>query len=162
MKNLKKFYEFFDDEDLRAEYEMPYLKGEMPDVIRKDFKMFGNEDPLNKFIGFVLYEFPVLNAFYIRESEKGSTKISMFYASSLTPVDGKDWMAQLTLSFYKEQYHVITIIKEVNDNNKNNWKVENYQFDKIRDSYYCIKEFLEEAKKLNVFKDEHNFNVSSN
>jgi hypothetical protein len=37
MKNLKKFYEFFDDEDLRAEYEMPYLKGEMPDIIKKDF-----------------------------------------------------------------------------------------------------------------------------
>lgn len=162
MKNLKKFYEFFDDEDLRAEYEMPYLKGEMPDVIRKDFKMFDNEDPLKQFIGFALYEFPVLNAFHIRESKKGSTKISMFYASSLTPVDGKDWMAQLTLSFYKEQYHVITIIKEVDDNNKNNWKVENYQFDKIRDSYDCIKEFLEDAKKLNVFKDEHNFSVSSN
>jgi len=162
MKNLKKFYEFFDDEDLRAEYEMPYLKGEMPNVIRKDFKMFDNEDPLSQFIGFALYEFPVLNAFHVRESEKGSTKISMFYASSLTPVDGKDWMAQITLSFYKEQYHVVTIIKEVNDNNKNNWKIGNHQFDKIRDSYDCIKEFLEEAKELNVFKDEHNFNITAN
>lgn len=162
MKNLKKFYEFFDDEDLRAEYEMPYLKGEMPDVIKKDFKMFDNEDPLKQFIGFALYEFPVLNAFHVREYEKSSTKISIFSASSLKPVDGKDWMAQLTLSFYKEQYHVVTIIKEVSDNNPNNWKTESHQFDKIRDSYDCIKEFLEDAKKLNVFKDEHNFNVSSN
>jgi len=162
MKNLKKFYEFFDDENLRVEYEMPYLKGEMPDVIRKDFKMFDNENPLKQFIGFALYKFPVLNAFHVREYEKGSTKISMFYASSLKPVNGKDWMSQLTLSFYKEQYHIVTIIREVNDNNPNNWKTESHQFDKIRDSYECIKKFLEDAEKLNVFKYEHNFNISSN
>lgn len=162
MKNLKKFYEFFDDEDLRAEYEMPYLKGEMPDIIKKDFKMFDNQDPLNQFIGYALYEFPVLNHFHVRETQKGSTKISMFYASSLTPVNNKDWMTQITFSYYKEQYHIVTIIKEIDDIDKDNWEVGNYQFDKIQESYNCIKDFLDEAKKLNVFKEEHNFNLSSN
>ena len=35
MKKIKRLLEFFDTDDFKSQYEIPYLKGEMPEVISK-------------------------------------------------------------------------------------------------------------------------------
>ena len=61
MKKIKRLLEFFDDEDFKSEYEIPYLKGEMPEVISK-FKNYDSTEDV-RFLDVMRYQFPVINHF---------------------------------------------------------------------------------------------------
>ena len=73
MRKIKRLVEFFDDEDFRSQYEIPYLKGEMPEVISK-FKNYDSSEDV-RFLDAVRFQFPALNLFHYKDTKKGEFTI---------------------------------------------------------------------------------------
>lgn len=62
MNKVRKFFEFFDDEELRDRHEIEYLTGKIRDLANTTDVNFKSED-INKFISKISYTFPFMLAF---------------------------------------------------------------------------------------------------
>jgi hypothetical protein len=80
MRKIKTILEFFDTDDFKSQYEIPYLKGEMPKVISK-FKNYEASEDI-RFLDVMRYQFPVLNNFNYKVVEKGENKIHLLFVLS--------------------------------------------------------------------------------
>lgn len=160
MKKIKRLVEFFDDEDFKSQYEIPYLKGEMPEVISK-FKNYDSGEDI-RFLDVMRYQFPVLNHFNYKVVEKGEQKIHLLFATSLKHVNGDDYYASITFAFYKQQYNVITIFRKLKSEDKSKWDVKEHKFDDIRSTFTVVEDFIKRCDDFNIIIPDLNFNIQSN
>ena len=75
---LKKINEFFDTEDWKDKYEIPYLKGEMEDEISKFKKLPFNKigtETTELFFENVILEYPILGKFHNKVINVGDDKM---------------------------------------------------------------------------------------
>jgi hypothetical protein len=160
MKKIKRLLEFFDDEDFKSEYEIPYLKGEMPEVISK-FKSYESGEDI-RFLDVMRYQFPVLNHFNYKVVEKSEQKIHLLFATSLKHVNGDDYYGSITFAFYKQQYNVITIFRKLKENDKSKWDVKENKFDDIQSTFPVVEDFIKRCEDFNIIESDLNFNIQSN
>jgi len=160
MKKIKRLLEFFDDEDFKSQYEIPYLKGEMPEVISK-FKNYDSTEDI-RFLDVIRYQFPVLNHLNYKVVEKGEHKIHLLFATSLKRVNGDDYYASITFAFYKKQYNVVTIFRKLKDGDKSKWDVKDHKFDDIQSTFPVIEDFIKRCEDFNIIIPDLNFNIQSN
>jgi hypothetical protein len=157
---IKRINEFFDSDELKAEYELPYLRGEMPDII-KNYKEFKQPEDV-KFIDSMIFQFPVLSKLHNKVVEKGTTKIHLYFATSTKHVNGDDYYASITFSFYKNQYNVITIFRKLEEHDKSKWDVENNAFDDMKSATSVVANFIKRCEDFNILEPKDNFNLQSN
>ena len=160
MRKIKRLVEFFDDEDFRSQYEIPYLKGEMPEVISK-FKNYDSSEDV-RFLDAVRFQFPALNLFHYKDTKKGEFTIHFLYATSLKPVDGINYYASLTITHLKNEYVVVTLFRELKETDKKEFDTKEHRFKDIHSAYPVIEKFLKRCEELNIMENKHNFNLQSN
>ena len=160
MRNIKTILEFFDDDDFKSQYEIPYLKGEMPEVISK-FKDYESSEDI-RFLDVMRYQFPVLNHFNYKVVEKGENKIHLLFATSLKHVNGHDYYASITFAFHKEKYTVITIFRKLKSEDKSKWDVKEHKFDDIHSTFPVVEDFIKRCEDFNIIIPDLNFNIQSN
>jgi len=160
MRNIKTILEFFDDDDFKSQYEIPYLKGEMPEVISK-FKDYESSEDI-RFLDVMRYQFPVLNHFNYKVVEKGENKIHLLFATSLKHVNGDDYYASITFAFHKEKYTVITIFRKLKSEDKSKWDVKEHKFNDIHSTFTVVEDFIKRCEDFNIIIPDLNFNIQSN
>ena len=160
MRNIKTILEFFDDDNFKSQYEIPYLKGEMPEVISK-FKDYESSEDI-RFLDVMRYQFPVLNHFNYKVVEKGKNKIHLLFATSLKHVNGHDYYASITFAFHKEKYTVITIFRKLKSEDKSKWDVKEHKFDDIHSTFPVVEDFIKRCEDFNIIIPDLNFNIQSN
>lgn len=160
MRKIKTLLEFFDTEDLKSQYEIPYLQGEMPREISK-FKNFKQGED-ERFVDALRFQFPVLNLFHYSRTNKGEFILHFLYATSNEPVDGVDYYASLTITHLKNQYVVVTLFRELKETDKTKFDAKEHRFDDIHSSFPVVDEFVKKCKELNIVGDNDNFNLQSN
>jgi hypothetical protein len=160
MKKIKRLLEFFDTDDFKSQYEIPYLKGEMPEVISK-FKNYETGEDI-RFLDVMRYQFPVLNNFNYKIVEKGEHKIHMLFATSLKRVNGDDYYASITFTFHKQKYTVVTIFRKLKSQDKSKWDVKEHKFDDIQSTFSIVEDFIKRCEDFNIIEPEDNFNLQSN
>ena len=160
MKKIKTILEFFDTDDFKSQYEIPYLKGEMPKVISK-FKNYDSSEDI-RFLDVMRYQFPVLNNFNYKLVEKGEHKIHLLFATSLKHVNGDDYYASITFAFHKKQFHVITIFRKLKSEDKSKWDVKEHKFDDIHSTFPVVEDFIKRCEDFNIIIPDLNFNIQSN
>ena len=160
MRKIKTILEFFDDDDFKSQYEIPYLKGEMPEVISK-FKDYESSEDI-RFLDVMRYQFPVLNHFNYKVVEKGENKIHLLFATSLKHVNGDDYYASITFAFHKEKYTVITIFRKLKSEDKSKWDVKEHKFDDIHSTFPVVEDFIKRCEDFNIIIPDLNFNIQSN
>lgn len=161
MRKIKRLFEFFDDEDLRSKYEIPYLKGEMPDMISKfkDYEMSG----ANHFTDLVLFRYPILDRFHTKQiKNRDGSDLNFFYATSLEEYQGEEYYCSLSLAFYKNKYYVITIFRKLKDLDQRNFDVAEYSFDTIEKALPAVEVFLEKCEKFKIVKPNWEFDIKHN
>ena len=161
MRKIKTLLEFFDDEDLKSEYEIPYLQGEMPGEIRK-FKNSFDQSEDERLIDAIRFQFPVLNLFNYNLSNKGQYNMHFFYATSEEPVDDIDYYASLTFTYFNDIYYVVTLFRDLKETNSDKFDVKEHKFDKIHSTFTVVEEFLKRCEELKIVGDSDNFNLLSN
>lgn len=160
MRKIKTLLEFFDTEDLKSQYEIPYLQGKIPREISK-FKNF-NQGEDERLVDAMRFQFPVLNMFHYNVSNKGEYNLHFLYATSEEPVDGVDYYASLTLTYLKGQYVVVTLFRDLKETDKTKFDAEEQRFDDIHSAFPVVEEFVKKCKDLNIVGDNDNFNLQSN
>jgi len=160
MRKIKTILEFFDTDDFKSQYEIPYLKGEMPKVISK-FKNYEASEDI-RFLDVMRYQFPVLNNFNYKVVEKGENKIHLLFATSLKHVNGDDYYASITFAFHKQKYTVITIFRKLKSHDKSKWDVKEHKFDDIQSTFTIVEDFIKRCEDFNIIEHEDNFNLQSN
>jgi hypothetical protein len=70
MSKIKKFFEFFDDEDLKARHEIEYLTGEIKNFAKTVDVNFKDET-IENFLSKIIYSFPFMSAFMQASQSKG-------------------------------------------------------------------------------------------
>ena len=160
MKKIKRLLEFFDNDDFKSQYEIPYLKGEMPEVISK-FKNYDSTEDI-RFLDVIRYQFPVLNHFNYKVVEKGENKIHLLFATSLKRVNGDDYYGSITFAFYKKQYNVVTIFRKLKDDDKSKWDVKENKFNDIQSTFPVVEDFIKRCEDFNIIESDLNFNIQSN
>ena len=169
---LKKINEFFDTEDLKNQYEIPYLKGEMGDEISKFKKIPFNQsgvETTESFFEKVILEYPILAKFQNKVINAGDDKmckmIGMF-ATSYEPavIQGHklNFYAQLGIYFTDGFYGVHIILRDLNDLKQDNWEVKTYEVKDIKETYRIIDSFIIACGRLNIIKPEDKFSIRRN
>lgn len=167
MKNIKRINELFDDEDLKSQFEIPYLKGEMGDEINKWKKVSKPQegetpDSLHKKVTF---RFPILNYFYEEVSVlPGGQNVHCNYISSTEPApDGNKYYAQLVTSYDEGLYYINAILRDVNDySDESKWIRHDYELKTIEDVYSFIKSFLDSCEILGLITPRQKNPIESN
>ena len=162
---MKKFFEFFDDEDLKSKFEIPYLKGEIGKEISKNFKKFPlitSDEDTDKLVENVLIQYPILEKFQSRVVENEDGRFVALYATSYKPIQGITFYAQLGLSFMEGSYVMVIILKDLEEDNQDNWEVAEYDVDTMKDVYEIIDSFMMACEKLNIVKPEDKFSIMRN
>ena len=160
MRKIKRLVEFFDDEDFRSQYEIPYLKGEMPEVISK-FKNYDSSEDV-RFLDALRFQFPALNLFHYNDLNKGEFIMHFLYATSMTPVDGVDYYASLTITHLKNEYVVVTLFRKLKETDKKKFDAKEHRFKDIHSAYPVIENFIKKCEDLNIVERKDNFNLQSN
>ncbi len=167
--SIKRLYEFFDDEDLKSQFEIPHLQGVLDDDIRS-WKTFSepveNEDS-NSFYKKVLFRYPVLK--YFHEDIKtisGDNNVYCFYATSKKPsINDNIYYAQLVISFNTgdKQYYVNIVLRDVNDyENQSKWKRYDLVLSEIDKVYGLINSFLDSCVNLDIISTQNKMTLNSN
>lgn len=154
---IKKFNEMFDDEELKNKFEIPYLQGEFtpgnPSLkpYSKRTDKITEQTELKK----INFKFPILNDFHKVTRKIGDINVYSFYATSLEPVDGDDYYAQLAFAYTNERYHINSLFRLLEEyESPENWMVHDFIFDNIEESYDVIREFLKACVSVNVIRPE--------
>lgn len=166
---LKKINEFFDTEDWKDKYEIPYLRGEMEDEISKFKKLPFNQsgvETIESFFEKVILEYPILAKFQNKVINLEGDKMIAMFATSYKPVEQKgykfDFYAQLGIYFADGFYGLNIILRDLNDMRQENWEVKTYEVEDIKESYQIIDSFMMACDKLNIIKPEDKFSIRRN
>ena len=79
---IKTINEFFNSEDEKGRYEIPYLKGEMGDIVKKDYKPL----PQSTFFSKLMRITPLLVYFQTYNGNNGTYKIAITHKDILFEV----------------------------------------------------------------------------
>ena len=167
MKNIKTINELFDDEDLKSQFEIPYLKGEMGDQAMKWQKVSKpvKEETPESLHRKVLFRYPILNYFHEQVSTlPGGTDVHCNFVSSTVPAkDGNRYYAQLVTSFNDSVYHVDVILRDVRDYaDPRKWVRQSFQFNNIDDVYDMTKAFLSSCETLGIINPRQKYPLEAN
>jgi hypothetical protein len=159
---MKKFFEFFDNDDLRNHYEIPHIKGDMPDILKKDFKKMNiasneNETP-QTFCERILFKYEVLEKFNMVEN-RGSI---LLYSRSKTPINEITYYTQIGFYCENGEYEIGVLFRDDSDYDQNNWQIKIFVFDKIEDSYPIVDAFLNAFIELQVIKKSDKLSIKDN
>lgn len=166
---LRRINEFFDTEDLKNQYEIPYLKGEMSDEISKfkkiPFNKIGEETTTSLFEKVIL-EYPILEKFRSKVVNIGDDKMIGISATSYKPVNEKgrefEFYAQLGIYFSNGFYGVHIILRDLQDMNQDNWEIHEYEVRNCKEAFKIIDSFMIACEKLNIIKPENKFSIRRN
>lgn len=150
---MRKFIkEFFDSEDLRSEFEIPYLsdKEEFAKSFNKKVGEKERDITGGEFFWKLSFEFPELED--LKQNVIEDTLLA-FSAISRTPyTDGRKYYCQLGLWISKEgNYNINVIFKNVEEDDVKKWFIKDYSFVKVEESYEVVDWFLRTAKKVNCY-----------
>lgn len=167
MDNIKKFNEMFDDEDLKSQFEIPFLKGEMGDEVKKWKKVskpqeIETPDSLHKKI---MFRFPILNYFNEEVSTlpEGQNVHCNYVTSSEPAKDGNKYYAQLVTSYNDGVYYINIILRDTNDyDDESKWLRYDYELQDINDIYDLGQSFLTSCEKLGIIKPSQKFPIDAN
>jgi hypothetical protein len=162
---MKKFFEFFDDEDLKSRFEIPYLKGEMDKEISKNFTkipLSSGDENTDKLVENVLIQYPILTKFQSQLVDHDGDRFVAFYATSYKPVQGMTFYAQAGLAFIEDTYVITLILKDVEDDDQDNWEIRDYEVTEMEDVYSIMDSFMMACEKLNIVKPEDKFSIMRN
>jgi hypothetical protein len=154
MGYLKKFNELFDSEDLKSEFEIPYLIGELPSGIGKWKKvskpsLVETPDTFNKKI---VFRYPILRHFNedMFTLPDGSN-VYCNYASGGEAKDGNAYYAQITTSYNEGDYFIDVIMRGINDyDDMSKWFRQDFTFDNMDSVYVVVEAFLKSCADLNI------------
>ena len=136
---LKKINEFFDTEDWKDKYEIPYLKGEMEDEISKFKKLPFNKigtETTELFFENIILEYPILGKFQNKVINLDGDKMIGMFATSYKPIEEQghklNFYAQLGIYFVDGFYGLHIILRDLNDMRQENWEVKTYEVEDIK------------------------------
>ena len=166
---LKKINEFFDTEDWKDKYEIPYLKGEMEDEISKFKKLPFNKigtETTELFFENIILEYPILGKFQNKVINLDGDKMIGMFATSYKPIEEQghklNFYAQLGIYFVDGFYGLHIILRDLNDMRQENWEVKTYEVEDIKEAYQIIDSFMMACDKLNIIKPEDKFSIKRN
>lgn len=159
---MKKFNEFFDNDDLRNQYEIPHIKGEMPNILQKDFKKINivdsEKETTQTFYERILFKYEVLERFHSQLHKDAM----LSYATSQSPIDGITYYGQIGFYYEEGEYEICVLFRDDIDYDQDNWQMKVYVFDRIEDSYSIVEAFLNVCEKLNIIKKSDKVSVKDN
>ena len=166
---LKKIKEFFDTEDWKDKYEIPYLKGEMGDEISKfqkiPFNKIGTETTESFFENIIL-EYPILGKFQNKVINLDGDKMIGMFATSYKPIEEQghklEFYAQLGIYYSDVYYGIHIILRNLQDVNNENWEVFEYEVENTKEVFEIIDSFMMACDKLNIIKPEDKFSIRRN
>lgn len=167
MKNIKTINELFDDEGLKGEFEIPYLKGEMGDEI-KNWKKVSKPQEMetpDSFHKKILFRFPILNYFHEETSilPGGQNVYCNYISSSETANDGNKYYAQLVTSHNDGIYYINIILRDVNDfGDQSKWVRYDYELEDIDDVYDLCESFIDSCEKLGIITPRQKNPIEAN
>jgi hypothetical protein len=154
MKRIKRISELFDNEDIKSELEIPFLKGDLgKDVLNKWNKYDLDENSFGSLMRKLVFKFPTLSRFNENILFIGESPIVSFFATSIKPIDEVDYYVQISLSMNEGKYYVNVILRELLDLEMTNWNIRNFTFNNIDDVYDIVNAFLKSSKHLNVIEN---------
>lgn len=165
LKNIK---EFFDTEDWKDKYEIPYLKGEMGKEISKFQSLpFSNGNETSEtYYEKVIAEYPILAKFQSRVVDISGNKMIAMFATSYKPIEEKghklEFYAQLGIYYEDGYYGVHIILRNLQDVDNKNWEVFEYEVENTREAFAIIDSFMMACDKLNIVKPEDKFSIRRN
>ena len=166
---LKKINEFFDSEDWKDKYEIPYLKGEMGDEISKFKKLPFNKigtETTELFFENIILEYPILGKFQNKVINLDGDKMIGMFATSYKPIEEQghklNFYAQLGIYFVDGFYGLHIILRDLNDMRQENWEVKTYEVEDIKEAYQIIDSFMMACDKLNIIKPDDKFSIRRN
>lgn len=162
-------FEFFDDDDLRSQFEIPHLKGEMAGDVSK-WKTFskpiGDETPTT-FFNKMVFKYPILKDFQseVKRTDDG-VEIFCFYDFSQEECDnGNKYYVQLVISYdvVDKNYFINIVLRNVNDyEDQSKWKRYDVNTKDITMVYGLVESFMNSCIKLNVITPEQKSSLISN
>jgi hypothetical protein len=167
--SIKRVYEFFDDEDLRSQFEIPHLKGEMADEIC-DWETFSkpldSETPVS-FFNKILFKFPILKSFHSEvKKTDDNVEIFCFYDYSEEECEnGNEYYVQLVISYdiTSNEYFINIVLRNKDDfDNQDKWKRYDVNTKDVNMSYGLVESFLSSCVKLNVISPLQKSSLLSN
>lgn len=165
---IKRIQEFFDNDDLKSQFEIPHMKGEMNDEINKwstFSKPVGEETP-KTFLNKIIFKYPVFKTFQsdTKVTDDG-VEIFCFYNFSQEPCDGNEYYVQLVISYdvVEKDYFVNIVMRNINDyDDQSKWNRYDLNIKDIDKVYGLIESFLTSCIKLNVISPEQKSSLLSN
>ena len=154
---IKRFNEEagFDDEDLKARFEIPNLMGEFDKKLSTYSKPVLKENT-ETFVKNVLYRYPVLDRFHRNIQKIDSTEVYNLYATSLEPKEGMEFYVQLSLAFNKGDYYCLAVLRGLEDfDDEDKWYKKDITVENIDDVFEFVDAFLKACKGLNIVGKSH-------
>jgi hypothetical protein len=165
---VKSIKEFFDTEDWKDKYEIPYIKGEMGKEISKfqNLPFSGGEETTETYYEKVIAEYPVLARFKAKVVNMGGDKMIGMFGTSYKPVEEQgyklDFYAQLGIYYSDGYYGIHVILRNLHDMNYDNWEVREYEVENTKEAFEIIDSFMMACDKLNIIKPEDKFSIRRN
>lgn len=164
---IKKFNELYDNDDLKHKFEIPHLRGEMNVSKFKNIPLLKDIDESTElFFENIILEYPILGEFKNRVINLDDVKMIAMFASSYKPVEQEghkfDFYAQLGIYFADGFYGLHIILRDLNDMRQENWEVQTYEVEDIKEAYQIIDSFMMACDKLNIIKPEDKFSIKRN
>jgi len=154
---IKKFNEMFDDEELKNRLEIPYLQGEFtpgnPNL--KPYSKRPDKVTEQTELKKLVFKFPILDDFHKVTRKIENINVYSFYATSLDPVEGDDYYAQLAFAYKDGEYHLNSLFRLLEEYEMpENWMVHDFIFDNMNEVYEVVNEFLKACISVNVIRPE--------
>jgi len=164
---IKKFNELYDNDDLKHKFEIPHLRGEMNVSKFKNIPLLKDIDESTElFFENIILEYSILGEFKNRVINLDDVKMIAMFASSYKPVEQEghkfDFYAQLGIYFADGFYGLHIILRDLNDMRQENWEVQTYEVEDIKEAYQIIDSFMMACDKLNIIKPEDKFSIKRN
>ncbi len=145
----------FDDNELKARFEIPNLMGEFDKKLPTYSKPVSGETT-KTFIRKVLYRYPVLEKFHTNIQNIDSIKVYNLYATSLEPKEGMEFYAQLSLAFNNSDYYCLAVLRGLEDfDDEDKWYKNDITVESVDETFVFVDAFLKACKGLNVVGKSH-------
>lgn len=167
--SIKRIYEFFDDDDLRSQFEIPHLRGEMGDEVNtwKTFsKPVGDETPTT-FFNKIVFKYPVLKSFYqdVKKTEDGVDIFCFYDFSQEECENGNQYYVQLVISYdvIDKNYFINIVLRNIDDyEDESKWKRYDVNTKDITMVYGLVESFMNSCIKLKIITPEQKSSLISN
>ena len=166
---LKRVNEFFDTDELKGKYEIPYLKGEMGSEISK-FKNIplikDVSESTQKFFENILTEYPIFEGFKCKVQKIDDIEMVSLWATSYEPIKENgyelEFYAQLSIYHTDGYYGVNIVLRNLFETDVNKFQIYQYEVENIKEAFEIIDSFMSACEKLNIIKPEDKFSIKRN